>query len=184
MNPTIETILTRRSVRSYQHKSLSREIIDCITLCGINAPTAWHRESWAIRVVQNSENLQKLNESCLNWLRNTQSGVAKMFKGPEASVFYHAPVVIIIAGEKEFHFSPVDCALAGENMMIAAQALEVGSCAIGFISEFLKTDDGEIWKEFFKIPATHESIIAIAFGYASSPKKEKAQRDTSKIIFT
>lgn len=45
--------------------------------------------------------------------------------------FYGAPTVITLFGPKGFLFTPEDCAVAAENMMLAADALGVGSCYIG-----------------------------------------------------
>src|SRR5699024_5543841 len=45
--------------------------------------------------------------------------------------FYGAPTVVTLFAPKNFLFSAEDCAAAAENMMLAADALGVGSCYIG-----------------------------------------------------
>lgn len=47
------------------------------------------------------------------------------------NAFYDAPTVITMFAPKDFLFSVDDCAVAAENMMLAADALGVGSCYIG-----------------------------------------------------
>lgn len=47
------------------------------------------------------------------------------------NAFYDAPTVITMFAPKDFLFSVDDCAVAAENMMLAADSLGVGSCYIG-----------------------------------------------------
>ena len=47
------------------------------------------------------------------------------------NAFYDAPTVITLFAPKNFLFSVDDCAVAAENMMLAANALGIGSCYIG-----------------------------------------------------
>ena len=47
------------------------------------------------------------------------------------NAFYDVPTVITMFAPKDFLFSKEDCALAAENMMLAADALSIGSCYIG-----------------------------------------------------
>ena len=47
------------------------------------------------------------------------------------NAFYDAPTVITLFAPKNFLFSVDDCAVAAENMMLAADALGIGSCYIG-----------------------------------------------------
>lgn len=47
------------------------------------------------------------------------------------NAFYDAPTVITLFAPKNFLFAAEDCAAAAENMMLAADALGIGSCYIG-----------------------------------------------------
>ncbi|MDR1438366.1 MAG: nitroreductase family protein [Puniceicoccales bacterium] len=182
-NSTIQSILARRSVRSYSQKEVSREDMDTILNCGIHAPTAWHREPWAIRAIQDRETLRQFDLDCLEWIKKAQPSAAGLFSGESASVFYHAPALVIVSGDRSSPFATIDCSLVGENLMIAANALGIGSCAIGFAAEFLKSSDGNPWKKKFKIADNFESVIAIIFGHATSATSSGSNRDASKIIY-
>ena len=52
-NAVIETIMSRRSIRKYQPQAVSRDTMQIILDCGINAPNGQNRQSWEIRVVDN-----------------------------------------------------------------------------------------------------------------------------------
>ena len=55
VNPVIENILTRRSVRKYQPQAVNRDTMSLVMKCGINAPNAINRQAWEVRVVDNPE---------------------------------------------------------------------------------------------------------------------------------
>lgn len=182
-NLVVETILKRRSIRSFEDKQVPREKLQIILRCGIYAPTAWHRESWAIRVIQNKTLLDDFNRECLEWIKQAQPSAAGLFSQPDGSVFYHAPTLVVIAGDKDNPFSTIDCSLVAQNVMLAACALGVGSCVIGFVSKFLKGNGGSRWNSDFQIPTSHESVVAVALGCAPQVGFEDTSRDASKIVF-
>ena len=56
---------------------------------------------------------------------------------PKFNVFYDAPVLIVIANKTEGPWATIDCALAAQNLMLAARAAGLGTCWIGFAQSFL-----------------------------------------------
>ena len=55
---------------------------------------------------------------------------------PDFHVFYHAPVLILISAASQGAPIVEDCALAAENLMLAAYAAGLGTCRIGFATGF------------------------------------------------
>ena len=51
MNQTIETILSRRSVRSFQDKPLREEDLKAIVDCALHAPSARGLQTWKFTIV-------------------------------------------------------------------------------------------------------------------------------------
>ena len=60
MNPVIENIMSRRSIRQYKPEPVKRETMDVILNCGINAPNGMNRQSWEVRVVDQPEKVAEL----------------------------------------------------------------------------------------------------------------------------
>jgi nitroreductase len=58
-----------------------------------------------------------------------------------------------------------DCALAAENLMIAAYALGLGTCWIGFAQGFLNTSEG---KTLLGLPAAWVPVAPIIVGHPKS----------------
>jgi nitroreductase len=145
MNQVIETIKKRRSVRAYESKPVPRDIINAVIEAGNHAPfTSMTRsQPWRFVVVENPEFKQKLLKTTLPFWKNATGGMKEtapeLYKmavsiyeamdEPKDVIYYNAPVIIFVVGPAN---NAVSCALACENMMIAAQSLGLGSCYVGF----------------------------------------------------
>ena len=145
MNPVLEAINNRRSIRAYEPKPIPKDIIKTIIKAGNQAPfTSMTRaQPWRFIVVQDPAFKQKLLQTTLPFWKNATEGMKKtapeLYKmatsiydamdDPKDVIYYNAPVIIFVIGSAN---NPVSCALACENMMIAAQSLGLGSCYVGF----------------------------------------------------
>ncbi len=89
-------------------------------------------------------------------------------------IFYHAPALILISGIAKRPWVVEDCALAAENLMLAAYSEGLGTCWIGFAQSFLNTAEG---KNALGLPATWVPVASIVVGHPKSkavlvPRKE------------
>jgi len=152
MNPVIEAINNRMSIRSYKPKPIPKDIINTIIEAGNQAPSRGRQEKgsneflfqpWRFVVVEDPEFKQKLVQTTLPFWKNmTESmkethpeiyeNVMMQYEAmpePKDMVYYSAPVILFVIGLKSF---AVSCALACENIMIAATSFGLGSCYVGF----------------------------------------------------
>ena len=129
-----ELILSRRSIRSYQPQPVEREKMEEIVKCGIYAPSALNRQSWEVRIVDNPEFINGVTE--LFKKENPAAADNPNFK----NMFVNAPTVAFIANDTEFPYSVLDCGLLGENMMLAAWSMGIGSCCLGGATAFLNSE--------------------------------------------
>jgi nitroreductase len=145
MNPVIEAINNRRSVRSYEPKPVPRDIINTVIEAGNQAPftSLTRSQPWRFVVVQNPEFKQKLLQTTLPFWKNATGGMKEAYPEiykmamsiyeamdePKDVIYYNAPVIIFVIGPAN---NAVSCALACENIIIAAQSLGLGSCYVGF----------------------------------------------------
>lgn len=139
---TIETILTRRSTRSYSSAPVEKEKLEKIIEAGRYAPSGGNNQTNHFIVVQNPEVLKKLAELAQNAFAKMEvteqtysslkSSIMQSKKGGYV-FYYHAPVLIIVANQKDYGNNIADCSVAVENMMIAANSLDLGSCWINQI---------------------------------------------------
>ena len=166
MNPTLETILTRRSIRAFKPDMLPRETIDAIIEAGLYAPSGMNTQNTVIVAITDQETRDRLS-------RDNASVM-----GVDRDPFYGAPVVLVVLAEKGRRTYVHDGALVMGNLMLAAHALGVGSC---WIHRAAETFDMPVWKEFLAslgLEGDYEGIGNCILGYpdcdlpAAPPRKE------------
>lgn len=98
--------------------------------------------------------------------------------------FYDAPTVITMFAPKDFLFSKEDCALAAENMMLAADALGIGSCYIGQGREAFADPYGQAVLKQWNVPTDHYAVMQLLLGYPreGDPYPMPKSRKTGRII--
>lgn len=180
MNETIKNIKNRRTTRVFLTEQIKEEELKGIIDAGISAPSAHNNQSWHFTVVQSKEILDQLSNTFKEVGKNTDIEFVKQLANNEKfHVFYNAPTVVIVSGDKNGEMPKEDCAAATQNMLIAAESLGIGSCWIGIVSYLFRSDKGEEYKNKFGIPDTHELYYAVALGYKKSERKEPAKRENT-----
>lgn len=180
MNQTLEVIKSRRSVRSYAQEQIPEESLQEIIEAGLYAPSGNNQQSWHFTVIQDKKLLMKLNYETKDVLaRSDNPFLQRVGNNEELDIFNGAPTVIIVSGKVADANSPVNCAAASENMMIAAQALGIGSCYIISVSYLFGGDEAEYFSKKIEIPEGYQVYNAILLGYANedeiapaAPRKE------------
>jgi nitroreductase len=81
---------------------------------------------------------------------------------PSFDVFYGAPALIIISATSREAGASEDCALAAQTLMLAAHALGLGTCWIGFARPWLNEPAA---KAELGIPADHSPVAPIIVGH-------------------
>ena len=147
-----ETILARRSVRSYKARRVDRTTISILLEAAVRAPTAIHQEPWAFVVIQDKQLLRSLSDQAkpLFVAEAQERGLEHaghsfdIFSYPDFNVFYDASTLILICGKTSAPSYAADCWLAAENLMLAACAMGLGTCVIGSALHALNTPETKI----------------------------------------
>ena len=135
----LEAILTRRSTRNYKPDAVEEEKLDRILQAARQAPSGGNNQTNHFLVIRNREVLGKLigmTETAFAKMEIAEDTYASLKHAINASkkggyVFcYNAPVLIAVANRRDYGNNMADCACAIENMMVAANALDLGSCWI------------------------------------------------------
>ena len=135
----LEAIYTRRSTRNYKPNAVEKEKLTKILEAARQAPSGGNSQSNHFLVIQNREVLDKLialTEAGFRKMEADETTYPSLRHAIEASkkggyVFcYNAPLLIAVANRKDYGNNIADCACALENMMVAANALDLGSCYI------------------------------------------------------
>ena len=170
MNEVLRAIFERRSIRKYSGQPVKREDIEVVLQAGLHAPTGADAEPWHFGALTDGEMIEKLDERARAAMR--ESGIeriAAMGANPKYRIFFGAPVVIMIYGERELrktgtHLSaPADCCAAIQNMQLAAFSLGLGTCWIGLIRYLFATDR-------CMAPEGYDPLYAMTLGYSAGPE--------------
>lgn len=189
MPDIFETMLHRRSIRRFEPKQIEEAALQQILQAGLYAPSAGGRQ-WVIFVVcqdkEVNEHLGKIKRANSHPRMATETSFVSREQPSIAddpkliNAFYDAPTVITFFAPKNFLFSVDDCAVAAENMMLAADALGIGSCYIGQGWTAFADPYGQEVLRQWHIPTDHYAVMQLLLGYpregdrhpAAKPRKE------------
>ena len=158
-----KNMMNRRSIRAYKPEQVSKAQLDTIIQCAINAPSARNLQSWEVRVIQSPEMMAKIREINGNFA-------------------YGAPTAIVIAKDKSNLFSDADCGFLAQNILLMAEAMDLGTCVLGKMSGIPENPEAKDIMATLEIPDTHEVIFAVALGYKDQ-RPEAKERNADKVKY-
>lgn len=163
----IQNIMSRISVRQYSDREISEEALRTILQAGMAGPSCINSRDWSFVVVRDQEMLNKMADA----------------NGRPANPLRAAKLGILVCGdlERAFQGAPdywvVDGAIAAQNMILAANAMGIGSVWLG---TWPQMDRVRAQSALFDLPQTQVPHSIIAFGYpleASTKEKQLWEED-------
>lgn len=103
---------------------------------------------------------------------------ADLLKSESYDIFYDAGTLVVICATAQGPYTDADCWLAAENLMLAACALGLGTCPIGFALMVLNAPDV---KRELGIPEAGSAVAPIIVGYPEG-SGEPRPRNAPKIL--
>lgn len=177
VNPVLSNIMARRSVRKYLDKPVEHEKLEILVKCGINAPSGVNRQPWIVRVVEDQKLIAEVTE-VYKQANAEQVKRDKDFK----NMFRNAPNLICVCTPANGG-GELDAGLLGENIMLAAQSMGLGTCCLGGPVRFLLSNEkAKFFIERLDIPSDYKLNYIIAVGYPDEQPDAKP-RDASKVKF-
>lgn len=176
----IEAIYGRRAIREYTAQAIDEAQLRALIDAAVQAPSAMNSQPWSFCVVRDQEVLQRISdEAKAHLLRTSPAGLIshhfeEMLGQSAFHIFYHAPAMILISATEEGPWSRTDCALAAQNLMLAAYGAGLGSCWIGFAQGWLATPEG---KAVLGLPSSHAPVAPIIIGHPVRPAGPVPRRE-------
>lgn len=166
MNGVLETIRNRRSVRQFSPEQITNKELDAILEAGIWAPSGHNAQPWHFLVVRDKKKIDEMSRHTVDLmsLSNTE-WIRKLAAKEGYHLFHRAPTVIIVSGVKtdDVLLPPLaDCSAAIENMLLAAESMNIGTCWVG-LTKFLFDIPEEI--EELGIPKEFHPLYSVCVGY-------------------
>ena len=193
---TLETIKTRRSTRKFKALPVEREKLEKIVEAGRFAPTGGNAQSNHFFVISDAAVVAKLKELVQtafakmelrdDLYKSLKNSITLSRKG-NYSFCYTAPVLIVVANKKEYGNNMADVACAVENMMLAANELDLGSC---YINQLKWLNEDPTLLEFLRSIGMKDDervYASVALGYADTedglPNRKITDRIGNEVVW-
>lgn len=175
MNETINAIMARSSIRKFKATKVNEEQIQTLIKAALAAPSAANRQKWHFTVVENADIISNLENYLVDQAMKSGDKVAiERLIARNKKVFFDAPLMICVTSPLDGHFDAIDCGIAVENIVLAAQSMGLSSCILGGMRVAFTGEKKEYYEDLFKFPEGHQFVAAAAIGYAdmeSAPHK-------------
>jgi len=152
MNPDLDFIFKRRSVRKYTGKAVPKEMLQDLLEAAMAAPSAKATDPWHFIVITERETLDKMAAALPN---------GKMLLAAPVSILVCGDMTRALEGFESYMLQDVSAAV--ENILLAAFALGLGSCWLGIHPRRGRMD---AMRNLFKLPDHIIPAAGIALGWA------------------
>jgi len=169
MADLFELLSKRRSIRDYEDRVVSLDLIKEIIRDSCFAPSSGDGQPWRFIVVNNKEWIKKLSDeskrNILSYIETNPDAPLKKYetilRNKDFNVFYNAPCLVFIGGSKDIRSLQVDCALAASYFMFSAAAKDLGTCWVGLGTSI---QDAKI-REQIAMPKDYRIVAPVVVGY-------------------
>jgi nitroreductase len=188
VNPTLELISNRRSIRAYEPRPVPHQVRDLIIEAAMRAPTAGNMMLYSNIEVREQAKKDRLVETCDNQLFIAQAPLVLVFLADYQrwfDYFHYAGVLEhcvepgaepVSPQEGDLLLACCDALIAAQTAVLAAESLGLGSCYIGDILE-----NYEIHRDLFDLPPYAIPICMLCLGY---PTDDERNRELTKRFNT
>ena len=179
-NPVIETIMARRSVRHYTDKAVSRELLQQIAECGVNAPNAMNRQQWEVRIIDSQEYFDGLTQAIKEKSPFPMGDDDPKFR----NCLRNATAAIAVAcPDDESGMCLINVGLLCENVCLAAKSLGLGSVVMAGPVMMMNTiPEAKPFLDKLNFSEGYKLRVIVGLGYPDEDPEAKP-RDLGKIKF-
>ncbi|MFC1501596.1 nitroreductase family protein [Elusimicrobiota bacterium] len=152
-------IHSRKSVRNFTGKSVSKVDLEKIVKAGMAAPTAVNKQPWSFVIVTEKKKMNELSAGL-----------------PYASMLSKAGAAIIVCAEPEKaaggskEYAVIDASLASENILLAIEAIGLGAV---WTAAYPSEERMELVRKVLDIPKNIIPLNVIPVGHPTGEDKPK-----------
>ncbi len=151
MNPKLQPLFARRSVRDYENRPVDDSVLQDLLEAAMAAPSAVARDPWHFILIRSRKMLDAIADGL-----------------PNGQMLRRAPVGIVVCGDldqahdQQLSYLLQDCSAAIENLLLAASMLDLGACWLG-----VHPREERILhlRKLFALPTSIIPVSAIALGW-------------------
>ena len=167
MNPKLQCIFSRRSIRQYTSKEIPESLVTDLLEAAMAAPSAVARDPWHFIVLAERKNIDTLAAAL-----------------PNGQMLKEAPMAIVICGDlsrahdQQLSYLLQDISAAVENMLLAANILGLGACWLGIHprQERITTLTAQL-----KLPENVLPIAAVSLGWPGQEREARTRFNPAAV---
>ncbi|MBQ6304993.1 MAG: nitroreductase family protein [Bacteroidales bacterium] len=167
---SMETIMTRTSIRSFTDRAVSADTIEMLLRAGMAAPTAVNKQPWHFVVINDRALMDSLGGN-----------------GRQSQMWKESPLAIVVCGDMNKAlegpaqaFWVQDCSAATENILLAAHALGLGAVWTGcYPMEERMANVSRV----LNLPETVIPLCVIVMGYPSEQPEPKDKWKPENVTY-
>ncbi len=181
-NSQLNYLKNRCSVRNFSEKEVEEEKFEEIIESGQRAPSAGNMQPYSFIVIRDEEKRKKLYELSQeqNWVKEAplliyicvdlrrDKGFTEYFEGEWAD---HD-------GLGRLLFPIIDASLAAQNMVTAAEMLELGSVFVGTPTEYPEEID-----DLLSLPECVYPLVLLCIGYPDEKPEKTYRWSCSSVVY-
>lgn len=167
MNPKLAFIFSRRSVRKYEDREVPPEMLHDLLEAGMAAPSAVARDPWHFIVLHDKNKLNQLADILTHGQMLRQAGAAFVVCGD-----------INQAHDQKESYMLQDLSAATENILLAANALGLGTCWLGVHPRPERMDG---IRKLFQLPDNIIPMCSVAIGWPKDPPPARTRFNPDKV---
>ena len=167
MNPKLQFIFSRRSVRKYEDREIPADMLNDLLEAAMAAPSAVAKDPWHFLIIRD---------------RTTLAEIVKIL--PNGQMLSQAHAALIVCGDinrahaNELSYLLQDLSAAVENILLAATALGLGSCWLGVHP---RPDRITGIRSLFSLPEYIIPMCGIALGWPAEEPEPRTRFKPERI---
>ncbi len=156
LNPVMQNILNRRSIRHFKEQDISEDILAMIIKAGIYAPSGHNLQTWRFTVIKNTQKIFQLKQ-ILQKTAKEKNVYVYGFENPRC--------LVLVSNDRRNPDGIQDASCAAQNIMLAAYSYGIGSVWLNPLMTICDEPKIRELLNSYLIPSEHIVWAAIALGY-------------------
>lgn len=167
MNPLLQFVFSRRSIRKYTDQAIPESVVTDLLEAAMAAPSAVAKDPWHFVVLRSRAAMDSLATAL-----------------PNGQMLKVAAAAFIVCGDlqqahdQELSFLLQDCSAAIENILLAASALGLGACWLGIHP---REERITAVRRLFSLPEAVVPVAGIALGWPAQESPARTRYNPAKI---
>ena len=182
MNPVIEAIKSRKSVRQFEEKSIPSDVKEAILEAAFQAPTAGNQMLYTIIDVTDQNLKDQLAKTCDDQPFIAKAPLVLIFLADTRrwlDAYMEAGLEVRQPGMGDLFLAMQDAIIAAQNAVVAAESFGLGSCYIGDILENIETHRDLLGLDPYTVPI---SMLVIGYPTEGQRTRTKPKRFEREFI--